>query len=395
MMQPKISKRGDRYLVRFDDYVTAENADGTTTRDRKERTSSFRTLREAQERARAIEVSHAKGETFLEEQHRPVARLRDIAVAYAQARPNPATQKYRMSMMNKFLGHVGDDAVVTVLTTDNLRAFDKVLTAEGIKRRDRFVGEVERLWAWADDREYAGVPKPRRIVGKDVFTPPPVMATDTPTWADCDLMIAQLSGWHERVATVLRYTGIRASQALTLDRSDIDLDRALLRLRAGARGAKGAVRHRAVPIHEALVDAMRNWDLPPKGPIFVSNDSRRKTGPGLWREDALVGPLTRAWVLSGVSEAKWGAPEDDAGGRVHARPAHSFRGAFKVGLLDQDVPDVIVNLLVGHATTSTQAAYVPESTSTSSPYWQRMVAALKKVPPIQKRGQVIALRVEG
>ena len=392
MMQPQIDSktRPGKYLVKYDEYSTAANEDGTTTRTRTQRTNSFDTERDARERCRAIEAAHARGEIFCAEQDRPVGRLRDIALKYAQAAKNPQTRRYRMSMMNKFLAHVGDDALVTCLSREELRAFDRKLQDEGIKRIDRFVGEVERMWKWADDEETPGVPKPKRIVGKDVFTPPPVFATDTPTFDDCDAMIAHLGGWHEQVATILRYTGVRASQALTLDRSDVELDRGLLRLRANARGAKGATGHRAVPMHPALVAAMRTWNLAVKGPIFLSNDVRRKNGPGPWREDALAGPFTRAWTLSGVSEAKWGAPDDDAGGRVHARPAHSFRGAFKVGLLGQGVPDAIVNLLVGHANNSTHAAYVPQGSPTTSPYWKQMVEALAKVPAIKVQGQVIA-----
>jgi integrase len=387
MMQPKISKRGDRFLVRYDEYVTVANGDGTTTRVRKERTNSFRTEREAKERARVIETSHARGEVFVEAQHRPVARLRDVALAYAVATKNDRTVRFRQSMMNKLLGFTGDTATVDVLSADMLRAYAESLRP--MKTLDRYVGEVEAMWAWAHGRELAGVPQPRRIVGDDVIRPPPVWAVATPSWGDCDAMIAHLAGWHGRVALVLRYTGLRASQVLTLDRSDIELTKGVLRLRAEARGAKGFGRHRAVPLHPALVAEMRTWALPVAGLIFVSNDIRREK-PGVWREDALVGPFTRAWRESKVAEVKWGAPENDAGGRIRARPTHAFRSAFKTELLRAEVAQVVTDLLVGHTSGATQAAYVPEGDPTASPFWKLMCEALSKVPIVKAADHVSA-----
>lgn len=381
-MTPKIYPRGKKWLVRYDEYVTVQQADGTLTRGRKERTKSFDTKREAEARAAAITVSHAKGEHFVEAQHRPVARLRDVALDYAASAKNPNTSRHRASMMNKLLGFTGDDATVAQLSRDLLRDYGAYVGAQGLKRVDRFVGEVETMWAWAHRRELAGVPLPRRIVGDELERSAPVFAVAAPSWADCDAMIRHLRGWHRRVATMLRYTGIRASQVLTLDRSDVNLDAGVLRLRANARGAKGIGRHRAVPIHAALKAELADWELPASGPIFLSNDVRRRSGPGIWREDALVEPFTRAWRLSEVDEAKWGAPEDDAAGRVHARPTHAFRSAFKSGLLRAEVPDAIANLLVGHSSGSTHAAYVPEGDPTASPYWRMMVDALAKVPRI-------------
>jgi len=257
MMRPSISKRGDRWLVRYDEYVTIDNGDGTTTRGRKERTSSFRTERDAKERARAIEVAHARGDAFVEAQHRPVARLRDTATRYAAAPANDATARYRAAMMNKLLGFTGEDATVDVLTADLLRGYADYIRGQKLTRVDRFVGEVEAMWAWAHRRETAGIPLPRRIVGDDVIRPAPMFTLVAPSWEDCDAMLSHLVGWHRRVGVVLRYTGIRASQVLTLDRSDVDLDAGVLRLRAGARGAKGAGRTRAVPLHPALCDELR------------------------------------------------------------------------------------------------------------------------------------------
>lgn len=379
----KVSLKSGEVRFRFEwwNWVTISNEDGTETRHRDKHPETKKTAAEAETLRKAIIATHSRGELWVPGSERPVARLKDIAIAYASAAENDRTARFRMSTMNRFCSWVSPNATVAILNRNTLVSYAEFLRAEGLKTRDRYIGEVEAMWDWAHRRDTPGVSQPRRIVGDDIKRPPPVFAVATPNWDDCDTMIAELAGWHRQVAIVLRYTGLRASQVLTLDRSDIDLDAAVLRLRADAKGAKGTGRHRAVPIHAALVKTFRAWTLPKTGRIFESNDSRRENGPGEWREDALVNPFKRAWQAAKVAEVKWGAPTDDAGGRVHARPTHAFRSAFKSGLLRAGVSQVIADILIGHKVNATQEAYVPHSE-----YWKLMEDALAKVPAIQING---------
>lgn len=376
----KVTLKSGTVRFRFEwwNWVTVIGEGGAEERRRDKHPETKETETEAETLRKAIIAVHSRGELWVPGSERPVARLKEVAVAYAGAAHNDRTARFRMSTMNRFRDWVGPNATVAALTRENLRGYADYLRGQGLKTLDRYVGDVEAMWAWAHGREVPGVPIPRRIVGDEIRRPPPVFAAATPTWDDCDAMIAQLSGWHRRVAVVLRYTGVRASQVLTLDRSDIDLDTATLRLRADARGAKGHPRHRAVPLHPALQAELKAWNLPKAGPIFQSTDSRRQNGPGEWREDALVEPFKRAWRMAQVEEAKWGAPPDDLGGRVRAKPTHAFRSAFKSGLVREGVPEVIVNLLVAHKGDATHEAYVPRGE-----YWKMMVDALAKVPVVK------------
>lgn len=387
MMDPVITKRGNRYLLRYDEYVTEVHRDGSTKKVRRQLTRSFATKKEAKNRRDAIIAAHARGEAFIEAQDRAVALLRDVGLLYAKAARTVPTGRYRMSMYNKFAKYIGDGALVSDLSSDVLRGFAEFVKNDGRKRIDRFVGEVERMWKWADDREIPGVPKPRKIVGLDVFAPPPMIASATPSWDECDAMIRQLKGWQAQVATVLRYTGVRASQVLSLKREDLDLNRQILYLRADVRGAKRAG-HRAIPMHPSLVAELQAWNLPRSGPIFISQDIRRKNGPGLRDEKGLGQAFTRAWVAAGVPAEKWGAPKDNPSGREKARPAHSLRGTFLVELIRQRTPEHIADRLIGHKTAATRAAYAPEGEPETSPYWGAMVEAIATVPGDSPRGKL-------
>lgn len=383
MMDPKISPRGKVWILRYDEYETISNDDGALSRVRREKTKSFATKAEAKARRDGILLAHAKGNAFVADQDRPVARIFDIARAYKDAAHTVPTARYRYSMYNKLEKHLGEKALVTEFSSDMLRRYAKFVEDDGCKRVDRFVGEVERMWKWAYERDYPGVPRPRKIVGQDVLVPRPVFPTDTPTFEDCDAMIRQLKGWPRQVAIVLRYTGIRASQALSLNREDYDLDRQVLWLRGEARGAKGA-RTRAIPLHAALVAELREWDLPAAGPIFLSRDVRRVKGPGLRDGKELGIALTGAWIAAGVSADKWGAPEDNPGGRTYARPVHCIRAAVLFQLDEQGVPPHISGYLIGHKTNATRAAYVPECQPGASPYWKAMVDAVARLPAMER-----------
>jgi integrase len=115
--------------------------------------------------------------------------------------------------------------------------------------------------------------------------------------------------WHRRAAAIMRFTGLRASQACGLTWRDIDLERGVLRVRARQRGAKRS-RARVLPVHSSLVEAMRSWG--PGGGVLFPRRYRgadRMPRLGHYRGDALVEPFRRAWHLAGVAPEKWNIPE--------------------------------------------------------------------------------------
>ena len=374
-MTPKIVKRGRRLLVRYDEYLTIADAEGEE-RVRKERTRSFGTLKEAAAFSRAIVAAHATGARFVPASERPESTLRGIVVQYAQAATNLQTKRSRASLLNKFLAFAPEGMLASDLSRSMLIEYGRKLVSEGLKSTDRYVGQVEALWKWADEGEFHEVPRPKRVVGREVERVPRPWAPDTPSWAESDAVISQLTDWKQQAVLILRYTGIRASQALTLERDDIDLDRGILRLRIRVRGAKRAARARAVPLHPSLLASMRSWPLPARGLLFRSTDRRRKT-PGVYDEDRIREPMTRAWESLKISERKWGA---EGGDRTYARPVHVLRGAFKASLLRSGVDSAIVNILVGHSAGAVEDAYIPMEHPESSPNWEGMKAALQYIP---------------
>lgn len=130
------------------------------------------------------------------------------------------------------------------------------------------------MWAWGFERpeHFPGIPTPRRYTGSSAEADklsalPPVYAVAAPSWQDVDAMTGQLLiEWHRRMATLMRFTGLRASQACGLEWRDIDLERGVLRVRARVRGAKRS-RARVIPLHPYLIEQMQAWG-PGQGLLF-------------------------------------------------------------------------------------------------------------------------------
>jgi integrase len=366
---------------------------------------TFDTHEAARQWRRLVLSAEKSGEGWTDARSRPVTALRDLALDYVAdggglGEP-PGDQRFRSSMMGAwldFLGgrEVGDPAAlrpVTDLSRELLEAYAASLPAEGRKAQTRYrkVLEAEHMWAWAFDHHpdrYPGVPPKRRYTcgsndANGLRRPLPVVASAVPRWGDVDAMIRCLElEWHKRVALIGRYTALRASQITGLYWQDVDLERGVLRVRAGVTGAKRGA-GRVVPIHPDLVQRMARWER--LGPlVFVRRYRDRTTGEkkmGPYRGDVLNVPFRRAWEKSGVARARWDKSENPLpGDRGSGRPVHALRGCFRTELVRAGVEEAIVLYLVGHSQGLTAAAYVPESHPEESPYWPRMVAALERVP---------------
>jgi len=333
-----------------------------------------------------VEQAIALGEVWTPASSRPTVTLDTIALAYIQATVDSGapvtTQRFRSSMIDAFLSFAGGEAPVGGLSISLLDRYAASLPAAGRQAttRHRKILEVERLWTWAAERpeQFPGIPTPRRITGRDIRPPPPVIAAAAPTWDEVDRMLAHLDQrpWHRRLGLLLRYTGLRCSQGLNLHWWDVDLQRGLLRIRAGMRGSK-ASRTRVVPLHPALMEALGGWG-PADGLVLPGRGGQARRG------DAPVESFRRAWRLSGVPEEKWGATraQNLPGERSKARPTHAIRAAVRTGLIRLGVEEAVALYLVGHSQGLTAAAYVPEATPEESPYWARMVDAVGRIPRV-------------
>ena len=291
-------------------------------------------------------------------------------------------------MLGALLRWAGDDRPATDLSVGLLRDYADSLPGRGRQAvtRHRKVQEAEYLWDWAydDPDRYPGVPVPRKITDKRkpgaVRQPIPVVALDYATWADMDKMIAALgtkAPWHRRLAILLRYTGLRASQALGLRWEDVALDRAVLRVRAGAPGAKRGM-GRALPMHPGLVEEMAGWGVR-SGLVFRAPKGRSSMPGG-----RATLPFRKAWARAGVDPTKWDkAPEPEVpGARANARPTHAFHGGFKAELEAAGVPAERAAYLAGHRRGATVAAYIPEARPETVPLWKKLVEDMATIPKL-------------
>lgn len=402
-----IRRRGDGWYVQWKELVVLQDADGATRREWKTRARTVPTHEAAKTLAREIETAHALGRAWKDTREEAKATLRSVVLAYMRAAVDAgapiATQRFRSSMLGSFLDFIrardeedaGVDTPVTELTLALLERYARWLPGEGRQAQTRYrkVMEVERMWAWGYDRpeRFPGMPVPRRYTGGSsdsdkLSAPPPVVAVAAPTWADVDAMMAQLTlEWHRRIALVMRFTGLRASQACGLEWRDFDLDRKVLFVRARVRGAKRS-RARVLPLHPELVADMAGWGAR-EGLLFPRRYKDQQTGQprsGPYRGDALVEPFRRAWTLAKVPKDRWDVPDDEEGERSKGSPTHAIRRCIRTQLIRAGVEEAIVLYLVGQTQGITAAAYVPETSPEQSPYWPRLVEAVGLIPPTGK-----------
>jgi integrase len=222
-----------------------------------------------------------------------------------------------------------------------------------------------------------------------------VVAVAAPTWADVDAMIGELKfEWHRRAATMMRFTGLRASQTCGLLWRDVDLEGGVLRVRTRVRGAKSS-RARVIPLHSWLVAQMAGWGLR-EGLVFPRRYKGKDGKPRLdpYRGDALVAPYRRAWRAAGVPVERWDKPEGSSGERGKGSPTHAIRRCIRTELVRAGVEEALVLYLVGQSQGITAAAYVPESSPEQSPYWPRLLEAVEMIPVVGQ-AKVVPIRRVG
>jgi integrase len=210
----------------------------------------------------------------------------------------------------------------------------------------RYVGSVELLWKWADDRQedtptWSGlVPKGRRIT-RDISRPA-VQYREAPTWAEMAAGVQATRGWLRDLTTILYYTGLRVGQALFLRRDDVDVTRGMLRI----RGELGKTRQE------------RAGRLIPVSPHFISWVAELPEVPEGWLIDCGITPrnyrsrdMERAWNRAEVRREVW-----------TGRPFHAFRAGWMSSLRGLGGDWDVIEWLVGHApATKTARSYLDPS----------------------------------
>ena len=223
-----------------------------------------------------------------------------------------------------------------VLTKRLLRDFYESLATSGRHgraRKDstrRKVVEVVQLfwsWAWIDDEYEPYFPPPRRL---KMHREPGRQAV-APTWAEMDACIAACGGWQQKLAIVLRFTGLRVQQAMQLRWDDVDFLRGTLRVRGELGKSRQERRGRTIPVSQHFLNDLRTWGA---GEGFLIESRRR----GRRERQARPRDMARAWLRAGVRPEVW-----------QGQPHHAFRKGFVTELIAEGANREAVEYLVGHS----------------------------------------------
>jgi integrase len=313
--------------------------------DGKARSRQCPTKAAAQALVREVEDAVALGRRWEPRDARPQADLRALLKDYAEEcarvlRPGTAVRyALGLDLLLRYLEKVhgkGAPLPPSVLTRRMLADWYGDLKHGGLHGRDRSeatrrkiveVGQLAWKWLYDNDETGAEIPMPRTLrMAREAAKP-----TVAPTWAEMDTVIASLKGWHQRLAIVLRFTGLRCQQAMGLKWSDIDLARSRLTVRGELGKSRQEQRGRIIPISPFLVALLKTWERDDEWLITAGRTGDRK-------RMARARDLERGWERSGVRKEAW-----------EGRPHHAFRKGFVSELKRAGADPDAVEFLVGHS----------------------------------------------
>ena len=263
---------------------------------------------------------------------------------------------------------------VDVLRDDILERFYGWLVRSGRTRSTAYkrCGAVRLFWEWCWEHTELGswVGRCPRKLGLRRPASPPAVA---PTWAEADACVRQCSGWHQRLAMLLRYTGMRLASGLLLEWRDLDLDAGVLTVRSAiAKGGRGYV----VPISPHLVAELAGWGVR-EDYVVGAPEAEVRSAAGAGRGHA-GRDLKRAWARAKVR------PEVCIG-----QPSHAFRKAFMTCLMEAGVNYETCEMLIGHRLAGTGHDYI--HTAKERGLWPAMEAAVQLVPRVSAGTLILAV----
>ncbi len=241
-----------------------------------------------------------------------------------------ATYLMRVSQMSRHLGRSPAS-----LTGDEIREYLRHLLVERGVSRSAFaqtVGALRFLYRFTLGRPdlVPEIPYPRESRRA------PVVLSKTEV---VRLLNAISNLKHRTVAILLYATGLRISEALSLELSDIDSERMVVSVRHG----KGD-RDRQVPLSPVLLEALRSYWRVYRPPSWLF------TGKS---EDRPLGPSTIQWAFR-VARRR-------AGIAKRACP-HVLRHSFATHLLDAGTDLRMIQVLLGHRSLGTTQIYLHVAT---------------------------------
>jgi integrase len=324
-----------------------------------------------------------------------VARLDSVAAGWLRwKRTRCAKGSVRAYLLHarRFVGGLESAAglpegggTVELLRRDLVVALVRALQDEGLSRSSVYgiTRSGLELWRWASDDPIAwpGVPTPPREPKALLPRPPRYRAPEAPTLAEADACLRYLpvgAASSRHLGTIMRFTGLRASQALHLKRCDLDLAHQLMHVRLGKSEAEMATARR-VPISPHLAAELAPWiaDLPADALLFPSRSKKNADRPAPIRPDLFRKAWEAATEWGEVREHTWKPPN-----RHIARPEHAFRATFQTSLRLSGVAEGVIDALVGHERDGVRGRHYAGASS-MVPAMRDAVATL---PPIDWRG---------
>lgn len=267
------------------------------------------------------------------------------------------------------------------------------LVAEWMRLKDKYapgtiyqtLAAVIDMWTWAGDQpEWSDlIPRPPYNKSTVMPTPPCYEAPEAvATMAEADACLRQIRfPMPRRMATIMRYTGLRIEQAASIHREDIDIVGATVLIRKGKSQREQALMRR-VPVSRHLIEDLRAWlvTVPPTGPLFPDLRAKLPDGTALpmvgYRNNTKY--VSEAWAAAtegGEARREVWAPLT----RKKHRPDHAFRAAFQAVLQENGIGDNVIEWLVGHAPSTTRGKHYTRPAATA------LEKAVASMPPVDWR----------
>lgn len=217
------------------------------------------------------------------------------------------------------------------------------------------------LEAWefcADDPDkHPGCPPPPRVKSRVLPEAPIYVAPPAPRLDEVDACIRRIPSYAYvamGVAIVARYTGLRVTQIVGIRREDVDLDALTITVRLG-KSRREKAEQRKVPILRAMLEDLRRAGVLEHDGEWLLRRRRDLRAPPN-RNHHPSATIRDAWEAA--TEAKetrrevWDPPT-----RLQGRPIHAFRAALQAHLQSNGVAAEVIDMIVGHAGTSTRARH--------------------------------------
>lgn len=206
--------------------------------------------------------------------------------------------------------------------------------------------QIRAFWKWsAESSEWMDYSP--RYVHVELPVPEPPRRKQAPTWAEADMMLGILETKRGRTtannlpspraeacyraAVIMRYTGLRKSQAIGVRWEDFDMISGRLFVRPSLGKSRNERRGRTIPVCDHLIEAMAGWGVR-SGYVTTGTDEQLN-------RVTFDYAIKAAWKASQVDPSKW-----------KQQTAHALRRSFTSELVSRGADRFAVELLLGRST---------------------------------------------